>query len=349
MPAFPSLIDPALPALGRALDRTEMRTQTERLLPKRFRDGQPTVEIESIRLVRHKPGLRCLIEYGLHVTGADSRARRVPILGKMRTGAVDRRTYGVMRKLWAGGFDTRSEDRISVPEPAGLVPELQMWLQLKAPGLPASDVLAGSHDSRLASSIADAIHKLHVTGPPADRRHTIADELRILQNRLQQVEALRPEWSTRLRRLFQGCMRLTADLPEPRWTGIHRDFYPDQMLVGPDGRLYLLDFDLYAQGDPALDAGNFIGHLIELAIRHDRTSSGAGPAIAAFESRFLELTGDSVRRAIDVYVTLTLARHIFLSTQFIDRRHTTERLLELCAERISRVERSGTRCTDAYC
>ena len=41
-----------------------------------------------------------------------------------------------------------------------------------------------------------------------------------------------------------------------------------------------------------------------------------------------------VREAVRAYTTLTLARHIYLSTQFSERTHTTEHLLELCEQRV---------------
>ena len=45
-------------------------------------------------------------------------------------------------------------------------------------------------------------------------------------------------------------------------TGIaHNDFYDDQMLVLPDGRIALVDFEEAGPGDPLLDVGNFLAHL----------------------------------------------------------------------------------------
>ena len=41
----------------------------------------------------------------------------------------------------------------------------------------------------------------------------------------------------------------------------HNDFYDDQMLVLPDGRLVLVDFEETGPGDPMLDVGNFLAHL----------------------------------------------------------------------------------------
>ena len=41
----------------------------------------------------------------------------------------------------------------------------------------------------------------------------------------------------------------------------HNDFYDDQMLILPDGRLVLVDFEETGPGDPMLDVGNFLAHL----------------------------------------------------------------------------------------
>jgi len=41
----------------------------------------------------------------------------------------------------------------------------------------------------------------------------------------------------------------------------HNDFYDDQLLVLPDGRIALVDLEDIAPGDPLLDVGNFLAHL----------------------------------------------------------------------------------------
>lgn len=41
----------------------------------------------------------------------------------------------------------------------------------------------------------------------------------------------------------------------------HNDFYDDQMLVLPDGRIALVDLEEAGPGDPMLDVGNFLAHL----------------------------------------------------------------------------------------
>ena len=99
-------------------------------------------------------------------------------------------------------------------------------------------------------------------------------------------------------------------------------------------RLWLIDFDLYCLGDPGLDAGNFIGHVTEQALRERGDAGAMAEVEQALEDRFVELSGEAVRKSVRAYTTLTLARHIFLSTKFPERSHLTERLLELCEERL---------------
>ena len=41
----------------------------------------------------------------------------------------------------------------------------------------------------------------------------------------------------------------------------HNDFYDDQMLILPDGRIALVDLEEAGPGDPMLDVGNFLAHL----------------------------------------------------------------------------------------
>ena len=53
--------------------------------------------------------------------------------------------------------------------------------------------------------------------------------------------------------------------PASDLTPVHRDFYYSQVLIdGP--RLTLIDFDLLALGDPAIDVANFTAHLLFLGL-----------------------------------------------------------------------------------
>ena len=141
--------------------------------------------------------------------------------------------------------------------------------------------------------------------------------------------------SHRLKRLLAGAEKLGGSFTPMRTCGIHRDYYSAQVIV--DGtRLCLIDFDLFCWGDAGLDIGNFIGHMIEGGVREPVLATAQATAAQALEERFVELTGAAVRASVRAYTTLTLVRHVYLSTQFPERAHTTEPLLTLCEQRLER-------------
>ena len=218
-----------------------------------------------------------------------------------------------------------------------MVPEFQMWFQCKAPGTLATHLLAEKGGLKLAERIAEAIYKVHQLDISPYRQHTMADELQILHERVPLVASVNRQWSLRLERILASCDRLGATAPTPEPTGIHRDFYPDQVLVDDD-RLYLLDFDLYCLGDPGLDVGNFLGHLIEQSLRTFGDPYALKEQMIVMKERFLELAGEQLRTSINVYTTLTLVRHIYISTLLPKRRPFTQFLIRLCEQRF-RVER----------
>ena len=320
--------DARMPLLSRALDPTEIERVLHRLA------SWEGAAVRAIRAVRYKPGRRCLIEYDV----AQPSSEVVTLVGKARARGADHATFDLLRELRRRGFDENAVDGICVPGPIAVVPELGLWLQCKVRGVPAMEGLAGANGLAVARRLAEAAHKLHVAGVPARREHTVADELRILHERLDALAAQRPDLGGvhRLGRLLAACDRLAATIPAPppEPCGIHRDFYPDQVLVAGE-RLYLLDFDLYSRGDPALDIGNCIGHITEQAVRTRGDPRALVDREAALEDRFVALTGEQTRPAVRAYALLTLARHVSLSAQRVDRQSFTARLLELCEERLA--------------
>lgn len=329
---FHILDDPQLSFLAPALDPAQVQHQFQTQLFYRSYEIR-TLELQAIRVIRYKPKRRCMIEYDVLIEQS-GQLQPMTWMGKVRSKGLDRSSYQLQQLLWDYGFQENSVDGISVPEPIGVIPEWRMWLQHKVPGVPATMALLGTESTKIAQRIAEASHKLHQAWILPKRCHGIKEELAILHDRLAQVAQQIPQWQIRLERVLAACDRLGASIASADFCGIHRDFYPDQILVN-GSHIYLLDFDLFAGGDPGLDIGNFNGHLIEQGLR----SLGDPKALAAQQyaltERFLQISGEQIRPSIEVYTTLTLARHIYLSTQFLDRQPFTEQLLELCEQRLS--------------
>jgi Phosphotransferase enzyme family len=328
--------DPAMSSLAAALDPAEVRRRFRgRLRRVTGENGLP--RLRTIRVTRYKPGRRCVIEYDLEVERPDAAPEMVTLIGKVRRLRSGKSGYRLLSALWEAGFGADSADGITVAEPIGVVPEFRLWLQRKVQGQVATDLLAAPGGEDLVRRIAEAAHKVHRAGVLAKRRHTMNDELRILHERLPSVARSEPRWAGRIQRLLDACDRLGAGTLEPEPCGIHRDFYADQVIVaGP--RLCLIDFDLYCEGDPALDIGNFLGHIREQSLRSLGDPEALADLEVAMEERFVELAGEQTRPAVRAYKLLTLARHVHLSTLFPERRPFTGNLLELCEEYL------GARC-----
>jgi Phosphotransferase enzyme family len=328
--------DPAMSTLAAALDPAEVRRRFRGRL-RRLTGENGLTHLRTIRVTRYKPGRRCVIEYELEVERPDAAPEMVTLIGKVRRLRSGKSGYRLLSALWEAGFGADSADGITVAEPIGAVPEFRMWLQRKVQGQVATDLLAEPGGEDLARRIAEAAHKVHRAGVLAKRRHTMHDELRILHERLPSVARSEPQWAGRIERLLDACDRLGAGTLKPEPCGIHRDFYADQVIVaGP--RLCLIDFDLYCEGDPALDIGNFLGHIREQSLRSLGDPEALADLEVAMEERFVELAGEETRAAVRAYKLLTLARHVHLSTLFPERRPFTGNLLELCEEYL------GTRC-----
>jgi aminoglycoside phosphotransferase (APT) family kinase protein len=310
--------DPRMPFLAATLDPTGMT--------RRLRSGCGAGRLRAVRVARYKPGRRCVIEYDLDADGGP-----VTVVGKVRAKGADRTADAVLRALRTAGL---ADGDVCVPEPLGVVEDLRMTLQRKVPGVPVGRLLGDGPG--LGRRVAAAAHRVHAAGVPSSRSHTMADELRILGERLTALGTERAEWADRLDRVMVGCERLADRVPATEPCGVHRDFHPGQLLAD-GGRVYVLDFDLYCLGDPAVDAGNFLGHLTEEAVRSFGGPDGLCGHEAALEEEFLRLAGARRRPAVRAYAALTLARHVSISTQFADRRPFTGRLLELCEERLGRL------------
>jgi hypothetical protein len=328
--------DAEMPSLAPALDPDEARRQFDEKLGHLAGEGG-RLDLRGIRVTRYKPGRRCVIEYDLDIERAGMPPEEITLLGKVRVRRFGKSGYRLLRAFRETGFGEDAPDGIRVPEPVGTISKFRMWLQRKVPGQAASELLAALGGVELACRIAEAAHKVHRSGVPTERRHTMADELRILHERLPAVGLTEPRWAKRIERLLDACDRLGATTPEPEPCGVHRDFYADQVLV--DGsQLNLIDFDLYCEGPPALDIGNFLGHVTEQSLRDLGDPEMLADVEEALEERFVELSGEETRQRVRAYKILTLARHVHLSTLFPERRPFTESLLELCEEQL------GVRC-----
>ena len=322
-----------MPFLAQSLDPFYVQRQFDLQLTAET-SGVDFARLCAIRVVRYKPERRCLFEFDVVTHRCQTGIEKETFVGKARAKGLDRLTYRVVKSLWQSGFSDTSRDGISVPEPIGMIPDLHMWLQRKIPGTTVTRTLMGGCGVAIARRIAVVANKLHQSGIEVNRTHSISDEIRILHERLESVAQTNPRLENRLHKVLEACSTLAAGIPPPLPTGIHRDFYADQILQN-DSRLFILDLDLYTRGDPALDIGNFIGHITEFSLRKYGHADALKDRETAIENRFVELSGEPARVRVRTYALLTLVRHVSLSTQFPERHPFTGAILELCERRLA--------------
>ena len=324
--------DNKLPNVSKAIDPSFATQYIAPIIQQTFED-EP-LEIRSIRVLRHKPGRRCLIEYSC---ASNIGNRDVTVLGKIHAKSKHESSHRLQQTLWQSEFHYESEDGISVARPVGTVPECQMWLQESVAGASGWDALLRPSGEAVAAQISAAAHKLHQADIITERMHTIEDEMNILEEKLPLVGRHLPRLKSRINAVLLMCKELATSVPASDPVGIHRDFYPDQIVIDGD-RLYVLDHDLYCMGDPTLDIGNFCGHLIEHSLR----IHGHPNAYAKFQdelcNQFVSLRKENCFATINAYTTLTLVRHIFLSTRFADRASKTNLILDHCESALALLE-----------
>lgn len=317
-------VDVAMPWLEDALDPRSAERELRKINAIDSREC-----IASTHLVRHRAGRRAMVEYAV---GTTTTGRTRILLGKSRAKGLDRRTVEVISLLSSAGFSAGSSDGVTVPPVLGVIPEWQMWLSPRIPGVTVTELITKGAGREAVSRAADAARKLHATTLAALRLHTTDDEANLLAGYLTHAAGARPELARRIGNLSAACRRLAAGIPAARTGTIHRDFYGDQVIVAGEA-VSVVDLDLVSRGDPMLDVGNFLAHITEQALRERGDCRSFEQVCDAFGERYG--LSETQNGAAAVYHLLALARHVWISIRIPQRNHLTELILAECEARVT--------------
>lgn len=266
-------------------------------------------------LFRHKPGRRAIIRYG---------TAPHPLLGKMRRKGLDHRTVRLHQDLRAIGFDGSAPLHVEVPDVVFASSELGLWAM---PQLSGAMLDPRQHDGKAFAAAGAALAHLHLAQVECTRVWTIKDEADVLVRSLQEIAWAHPELAKPLQKILEKAQRILEDHPNTASALLHRDFYPDQVLIQP-ACVVLLDLDLVARGDPAIDLGNFLAHLQELSLRHHADLGTydvcAGDLLAGYSS----IRKLPARPALEHLREVSLWRHLAICQRFADRQMYFDRLLD---------------------
>lgn len=269
------------------LERAE-GTLTDSALP----EINDALRAPSAKLIRHKPGRRAAIECGGVVT-------------KIRAKGLDEKAASVYQELNKQAFP------FATPKQIRHLPHMRAIEFEKLDGVEVDGLLFNGNET-IAQLAGQALASLHTAKIRVDREHTVTDEFEILKARL--VDDIE---------LLSACEAALNRLAEADVVAIHRDFHPGQLMMQPNGVLAVLDFDLMAMGDPAVDVGNFAAHLVEAAIRGKKV---ANTAVETFSKSYHGAHGPALLNNAAVYRALTMARLVSIARERDDRRPYVERI-----------------------
>lgn len=341
-PALPILDDRLRQRLYRATRADLAAPLLARQLPGFGKQGANDLEgIAAIEVLKYKPGRRCVLAYELAVRHkASGRAIRRRVIGKVFRDERGQRLFTLQARLWRTCFGPDGVNGIGVPQPLAYVPEMRMLVQASAPGLRLDELsLRGPIDAQARRS-AEALAWLHrceaLAGPPHNghgsanghallQPYTLIDELRGLEDYRARLAQVRPDALPAVQALHAALLDWAAALPPaPQAVPLHRDFYYSQVIFdGP--RLHLIDFDLLALGDPAIDVANFGAHLAYLgleqfgdvqrfaaeAARFCEAYCAAGVVNATFPARVAFYQATTFFRLLNVVAPRPAVRHLF--------------------------------------
>jgi len=286
-------------------------------------DPEQLQSVENIEILKYKPARRCVLAYELiGLARQDQRPTRHQVIGKVFRDERGRRLFHVQQQLWLNGFGPDASDGIHVPRPLAYVPEMRMLVQERAPGATLNKLVADTNLKPLIPRCAEGLAKLHnhvaVDGFNGSKTYLLADELDSLDRFTNNLAEVRPQSVPEVTVLLDALRAWAEKLPPlPAATPVHRDFYYSQVLFdGP--RLTLIDFDLFAMGDPAIDVANFAAHLHFLGLQ--------------YLGRLDALSGEAVR-FVSAYARLRLVDGDFLQRFAFYQAATFFRLMKVIASR----------------
>ena len=189
---------------------------------------------------------------------------------------------------------------LAVPRPLGYLARYRVLVQESVSGSVPSESGPGRFEQ-----VGAAMARLHaspvVVGPPTSLAHHLHDLVRPHPAALAHAF---PMLAAQVNELLEQLLALPACGTAP----IHRDLHPRQLLL-TDSRVWLLDWDLAAQGDPALDVGNLCAYL-----RARWPAAAAESAVSAFWAGYLPLDGADVPDRVgwfEAFASLRLACKAF--------------------------------------
>ena len=257
MSAFVDCIDdPTIPALRAVFNPPDLGEHLRQALPSQT-EGLKEIKV---RLLRHHVGKRCVVE----ITLATMEGVRC-LIGKAY--AKDRSdVYRLMEEISRAGFDPC--EGFSIPRPTAYLQALQLLLQEKVEGRPATEsFLSNNECERMAAAerCARWLAKFHALAHRVGASTDLGSHLLSIEGWHRRLASMGEPFAHKAHELFRRLEAAASGLQPTEMCTIHGDYSHHQVIFA-QGRTVTCDWDSYRLADSSRDVARFIVSLQRLAL-----------------------------------------------------------------------------------
>ncbi|UCC28764.1 MAG: hypothetical protein JSU86_11240, partial [Phycisphaerales bacterium] len=262
------------------------------------------------RILGYRPGRRAAIAY--RVAELDGNHRMV--LGKAFSHRRGQRLVQIHKEL-NQRLSAVSNGRARAPHPIAYLDDLRLLLLTWDAEPQAADGLALLTNRAYAGiDLLTWLHRVSIDDLPEFSRD---DDCVVLTRWQSALTMLDPPAARLTRSLHDALVELSSSTESHRSCTIHRDFYERQYAV--DGStISVFDLDTLARGDPGVDVGNFLAHLLLTHLRSEYALQDFVSLAAGLVRRYAEAGYALDRRTLAFHWASALFRlgavHAFRTT-----------------------------------
>lgn len=295
-------------------------------------EGMP-LRLSGCRVMKHRPGRRMTLRLAL----ADGVSEKT-VYAKLFAGERGAEISRLLQNL----SQSKKSGPLKIPRLLAYLPEAKLMLMEAARGKPLPDLL--SEGPATAPAVAAALRQLHTPPLVAEKSWSYLSELEVSKLQLENLARKFPETGRAANDFREKIEAALNKLPPPAQPAdIHRDLYPANILVekeNPRYSVWLLDLDLVAQGDAAIDVGNLMAEVkLEALMQKENLD-----AFDAWNKAFLDayrFEGSRPPGRLSLFVAITLARNAGINAATEQWRGTSLPLFEGARQWLARAQKEG--------
>lgn len=249
------------------------------------------------------PEARMVVQYTfLHARCTSDVQPFRKLIGKFYVDTTGERIYRVMRMI-RKRLTKSSALHLTIPEPLFYDPRYRLIVQQHVPGIPYENLIQRPDADLYFTLAGRALAELHTQKLPMGQKKGLLEHFEELIHPhpmafVEHMPQYRPLVETLLQTLLAREREWKTAQPV---TPLHRDVHLRQLFYGKE-RVWLVDWDLFAKGDPGLDVGNFLVYLrTHLAQRCDAS-------ITAFLEGYCSVAPASILQRVPLYEAFTYLR-----------------------------------------